>query len=148
MSSAAAGANAPSGADDRVYRAFAAGRGAEEVRRAIELSRSSAAVNQPGRDSETPLRAARRLGRRDLLCLLLENGAEAGEDDLNKAVVWCVEGDLALLTRLLDIGASVDTADQYGWTALIYACSLPRDVTPSHRDVRFFAARRPIRGGP
>jgi hypothetical protein len=111
--SSAASANAPSGADDRVYRAVAAGGSVQEVRRAIERSRSSAAVNQPGRDGETPLRAARRLHRRDLVFVLLDNGAEAaGDGDWHEAVCWCVDnGDLAGFRRLIERGASVNMAN-------------------------------------
>jgi len=118
MSLTSAG-GAPSSANDRVYRAVAARESVDEVRRAIERSRSSAAVNQTGRNGETPLRAARRLRRNDLLCLLLENGAEAEDGDWFEAVFWCVDrNDLAGRRRLVERGVSVNMADEYGFTPL------------------------------
>jgi hypothetical protein len=64
----------------RVYRAVAAGESAEEVRRAIEADGEAAearqlAVNKPFH--ETPLQAAHRLRRVDLVALLLEQGADS-----------------------------------------------------------------------
>jgi len=123
MSTSAAGGAPLSSADDRVYRAVAAGGSVDEVRRAIERTRSSAAVDQAGANGETPLRAARRLQRCDLFCLLLENGAEAGDGDWLWAVRWCVEeNDLAWLRRLIERGVSVNTIDEAGWTPLMGAC--------------------------
>jgi len=122
MSTSAAG-GAPSGADDSVYSAVAAGESVDEVRRAIERTRSSAAVDQACANGETPLRAARRLQRDDLFCLLLENGAEAGDGDWFWAVSWCVrDNDLAGLRRLIERGVSVNTTDENGWTPLMIAC--------------------------
>jgi ankyrin repeat protein len=75
-------------ADDRIYRAVAAGKSADDVRRAIERSRAvvpgstaqqqrAAAVNQAGQTGETPLQGnAHRQWRGDLVGLLLENGAD------------------------------------------------------------------------
>jgi len=126
MSSSAAG-GAPLGTDDRVYRAVAAMGSVDEVRRAIERSRSTAAVNQAGRDGETPLRAARRLRRNNIVGLLLEHGAEGGDGDRNAAVCWCVhENDLAGLRRLIEAGASVDSASESGTTPLMLACNFSR----------------------
>jgi len=140
MSMSAAG-GAPFGADDRVYRAVAAGGSLDEVRRAIERNRSSEGVNQASANGETPLRAARRLQRYDLFCLLVENGAEAGDGDWYWAVCWCVRGnDLAGLRRLIERGVSVNTTDQNGWTPLMEACS--RLSHPNCRDVTLEIFRR------
>jgi len=124
MSTSPATGGAPfSSGDDRVYRAVAAGGSVDEVRRAIERSRSSAGVDQASANGETPLRAARRLYREDLVCLLLENGAEAGDGDCYLAVCWCVgRNDLAALRRLIERGVSVNTVNEDGWTPLMQAC--------------------------
>jgi len=83
---AAQSGQAPNG-DNSVYRAVAAGESADDVRRAIESSRAvapgssaqqqrAAAVNHAEQTGETPLQAAHRQRRGDLVGLLLENGAE------------------------------------------------------------------------
>jgi hypothetical protein len=70
----------------RVHAAVAAGESAERVRRAIdECARPgdeqgrALAVNEAGEGDEFPLVAAGRLRRGDLVGLLLEEGADAGE---------------------------------------------------------------------
>jgi ankyrin repeat protein len=81
---AAASGGAPTNddIDDRVYRAVKAGKNESEVRHVIESidePQREAAVNKAGRrengEEETPLVAAFRLNRGDLLGLLLEAGA-------------------------------------------------------------------------
>jgi len=142
MSTSAAG-GAPSGADDSVYSAVAAGESVDDVRRAIERSRSPSAVNQAGANGETPLRAARWLLRYDLVCLLLENGAEAGDGDWLWAVRWCVGmNDLAWLRRLIERGVSLDTPPHdRGHTPLMLSCLGPHD-TKHCRDMTLWIFRR------
>jgi len=143
MSTSAAGGAPLSSADDRVYRAVAAGGSVDEVRRAIERTRSSAAVDQAGANGETPLRAARRLQRCDLFCLLLENGAEAGDGDWLWAVRWCVgDNDLAGLRRLIERGVSVNTIDEAGWTPLIIAIIYSQQTITNRRDLTLEIFRR------
>jgi len=143
MSTSAAGGAPLSSADDRVYRAVAAGASVDEVRRAIERYRSLASVDQAGANGETPLRAARRLQRYDLLCLLLENGAEAGDGDWFWAVCWCVErNDLAGLRRLIERGVSVDTTGGHGGTPLIIAIIYSQATITNRRDLTLEIFRR------
>ena len=93
-----------------------AGKSAEEVRRAIDACappgderRRALAVNEAVKTrwgDETPLLGAHRMGRGDLVGLLLEDGADAGEvctvgDHRMTALALCAHHDLPETLRVL-----------------------------------------------
>jgi ankyrin repeat protein len=128
---ASIGAGADNGSDS-VYRAVSAGESEQEVRRLIEAcavgsatrldarKRRAAAVNRSSSEGsgETPLQAAHRLNRGDLVGALLEHGAEAddlfdsGECD---ALALCIHyNEVGTLRALLGAGCDPNKKLAYG----------------------------------
>jgi hypothetical protein len=157
---AGGGGGGGSAADDRVHRAVAAGLSEVEVRRAIidcaqgSVERRVAAVNQAGRvgvegaepHDETPLQAAHRLQRGDLVVILLEAGADASAlfpGGRATALVLCVAyGQVQSLRALLLQGHDANQRVYYlphGSLSLEF-----RDIPPSPPRSLTFASRRRV----
>jgi hypothetical protein len=111
MASASATGGSGGSGDDLsygcVHRAAAAGKSAEEVSRLIELcaqgDKKRRAVNETGRNnSESPLQAAHRLQRGDLVGALLEAGADVSAlSPFATPLVLCIAYGLADSLRVL-----------------------------------------------
>jgi hypothetical protein len=113
-------AAAAAGAAASVYAAVAAGESDEEVRRVIaecgDEQQRTAAVNHKGQNSnETPLAAAHRLRRGDLVGALLEAGADASKLFRRATpLVLCIAYGLADSLRVL-LKAGHDPNQQIGY---------------------------------
>jgi len=138
------------GPDDRVCLAVAAGATQAEVRRAIiesaagSFERRAVAVNRAaGPGGETPLSAAHRLRRGDLVGLLLEAGADAMTISPRETpLVLCIAYNQVASLRALLVHRLEDANEQvaygpgcwldgaeYGYCAPVHLCIRPRQLS-------------------
>ena len=164
----------PEGASDcRVYDAVISGKRTDEIERLIEEiaqgddEKRKAAVNKTGEDEagekESPLKAAKRLERGDLVCRLLVAGADPSQffysfhgKTATALAVCCSYGDVSSVRVLLKKGHDPNQKTVNFWTpvgpyadctvALIHVFAVYANEEPGH-DGRLACLRAVVEEG-
>ncbi|CAF1173505.1 unnamed protein product [Rotaria sordida] len=114
---------------------FVVGSGNNCLKKMTMLINKHVNVNKKDKSGWTLLHAAVQTKRRDILELLLVNGANihiTDGDNRSLLHIACDNGDISLVKYLLEKGVSLKSKDKNGWTPLHIACGPADDYELVH----------------